>query len=1045
MIGKTTVVALCMIGLSAGLVLKPASGTVQPTDPNTFSLSKAIRDTDSIAVFPAPARTFPALLVKRSLTDTHSVPLHLRSLDMQVKVLGNLAVTTMDMIFYNDLDRQLDGEFCFPLGEGQRVSGFALETQGNMREGVVVEKAEGRQVFESVVRKGIDPGLLEWTQGNTFRARIFPIPSKGTKRIRISFDQELVSTSNSYVYFLPMQYKNKIDRFSLRAEVVKQTVKPENYGKGITTLEFEHIRDSWVAEKKISDFLASAPLAFDIPRVQSLDRIYTQVTSQGSDSSYFYAFIEPDKYMREKKLPARLCILWDVSGSGEMRDHVREKSILDGYLKKIKNVQVTLVPFSNEAEDAQRFAIAEGDCSALLKAIDSLHYDGGTQLGALNLKQYSCDEFLLFSDGISNFGKEELRLSDTPLSVVCAAQEADFSGLQYLARAGNGQFINALTATTEEAARLLSKQPYRFISASYDSTRISSLAPSLPSDFRRTFVLAGIMKGQENEISLHFGYGTEIMATEKVTLHTNPMDENNLIARAWAQKRISELDLRYTQNKTEITALGKKYGIVTQNTSLLVLDRFEDYVQYHILPPDEKMRKDYLARMAETEKDKRDRKQEHLEQVVKDFNIRLNWWNKNFNTDSLQKEREKKTAQLHEQYQIDGSRISREGVADSTRVVLNSSNMTAVSADYMSITPGVTNTNNGGTATYNWTASSLGSVSVSGVSAGTYAVNIPPSNIASRSHGKYESKGEITLNVWDPKAPYIEELKKITKEQAYAHYLLLRKQNKNTPSFFMDVADYFWKLNNPKTAVRILSNLAELKGEDQQALRVLAHRLEQKGELELAIATYRKVLAIRGEEPQSYRDLGLALAANKRDQEAVDMLCKVVNRSWDSRFPEIETLVAEEINDIASCSSAKLKLDSLDKRLLHAMPEDVRIVINWDSNDCDIDLWTTDPFKEKCMFNHPRTLAGGRISRDFTGGYGPEEFVVHKAIAGKYLIQVNYYGTRQQTLYGPATVQAELYTHYGMPDEVKKEITIRMKENKEVVDIGELVFRGSGQ
>jgi hypothetical protein len=34
-----------------------------------------------------------------------------------------------------------------------------------------------------------------------------------------------------------------------------------------------------------------------------------------------------------------------------------------------------------------------------------VEYDGGTQLGILDLQKYSCDEFLLFSDGISNFGE----------------------------------------------------------------------------------------------------------------------------------------------------------------------------------------------------------------------------------------------------------------------------------------------------------------------------------------------------------------------------------------------------------------------------------------------------------------------------------------------------------------------------------------------------------------------------------------------------------------------------------------------------------------
>ena len=31
------------------------------------------------------------------------------------------------------------------------------------------------------------------------------------------------------------------------------------------------------------------------------------------------------------------------------------------------------------------------------------------------------------------------------------------------------------------------------------------------------------------------------------------------------------------------------------------------------------------------------------------------------------------------------------------------------------------------------------------------------------------------------------------------------------------------------------------------------------------------------------------------------------------------------------------------------MPVDLRIVMNWNMNNTDIDLWVTDPNEEKCM------------------------------------------------------------------------------------------------
>ena len=81
-----------------------------------------------------------------------------------------------------------------------------------------------------------------------------------------------------------------------------------------------------------------------------------------------------------------------------------------------------------------------------------------------------------------------------------------------------------------------------------------------------------------------------------------------------------------------------------------------------------------------------------------------------------------------------------------------------------------------------------------------------------------------------------------------------------------------------------------------------------------------------------------------------------------------------------------------------------------------MDLWVTDPNGEKCFYRHRNTKIGGRISPDYTGGYGPEEFLLKRAQPGKYLVQVNYYGNRQQVIAGATTIQLEMTTDFGKPN-----------------------------
>ena len=82
--------------------------------------------------------------------------------------------------------------------------------EGKLRQAVVVEKEKGREVFEEVVRRGIDPGLAEITKGNVFRTRVYPIPANGTKRLAVTFEQELTDDGKGLRYLLPMAFTEKI-------------------------------------------------------------------------------------------------------------------------------------------------------------------------------------------------------------------------------------------------------------------------------------------------------------------------------------------------------------------------------------------------------------------------------------------------------------------------------------------------------------------------------------------------------------------------------------------------------------------------------------------------------------------------------------------------------------------------------------------------------------------------------------------------------------------------------------------------------------------
>jgi len=168
-----------------------------------------------------------------------------------------------------------------------------------------------------------------------------------------------------------------------------------------------------------------------------------------------------------------------------------------------------------------------------------------------------------------------------------------------------------------------------------------------------------------------------------------------------------------------------------------------------------------------------------------------------------------------------------------------------------------------------------------------------------------------------------------------------------------------------------------------------------------------------------------------------------VNNKWD-RFDEIEVIALMELNALwADCGRhfprEKFQFP-VDTRLKQLLDLDMRILLTWDADMTDMDVHVIEPSGEEANYSHNLTTIGGLVSHDFTQGYGPEEYCLRKAMNGTYKIEVNYYGSQSVQLTGPITVQAEVITHFGRPNEKRRSLTLRLTETKETLRIGEVEF-----
>ncbi|MDZ7289522.1 MAG: VIT and VWA domain-containing protein [candidate division KSB1 bacterium] len=131
--------------------------------------------------------------------------LELRQHRVNANIQEQIAVVTVEHEFYNPSSAIVEGTFLFPLPPNAQVSRFSMNVDGREMVGELLSSEEARRIYEDIVRKSLDPALLEIADYRTFRARIFPIPSHATRRLTLRYDAALPTDGKSVTFQYPMR------------------------------------------------------------------------------------------------------------------------------------------------------------------------------------------------------------------------------------------------------------------------------------------------------------------------------------------------------------------------------------------------------------------------------------------------------------------------------------------------------------------------------------------------------------------------------------------------------------------------------------------------------------------------------------------------------------------------------------------------------------------------------------------------------------------------------------------------------------------------
>ncbi|MGC4035964.1 MAG: VIT domain-containing protein [Chitinophagaceae bacterium] len=1039
------------------------------------------------------------------------LPIEIKSLSVDVSSDLFKASTILDIELFNPNNKILDGEYNFSLNDGQVVTGFALDINGHMREGVITDKQQGRVAYENTIRRRIDPGLLEMTTDNNYKVRVYPMPANGTRKIKIAIEELLTSKGDSLFYSLPLDIPYLVRQFSVAINY-KGTLAPVTEGSGILKKStFLFTDKNYLLQYKDKNVRLKTALAFYIP-LPGENKIAWQ---QHTDSSALFAVhTKPLVTPVAGKLYSSATVFWDVSSSSEKRNTKKDIEFLENFIRQNKLEHLTIVSFSNTINGSQAFH-GKSIMNAVRRFLQGQQFDGGTRIASIDCSEFDADAFLLFSDGMNNFGDRSIKLNGKPIYCINSSPVSNQAFLKEIATKSGGRYVDLFNSELSVAIAEFNKPQKKLLGlATKDNKDVSGM--KLPLDFTGWLTISGEVKRDAEALILKYGDNGRITNLDTIDFDSKTINVSI--------KDINVLSdyyrLRSMHNDETMKQFATAHKIVSKTTSFIVLDNLMDYIDYAIEPPAE-LQDEYKKMYDEVNRRKREKEEaeaneiiNNLEKSVSLFNERIKWWQKDEplldlkkvnqiysdgikgttkqNVDKTQNEDEKQkafndvfktnSAALNEVV-IVGYSVQRRRNLTGSVAVINSNELnysTSVAQALQGRVTGVSVVQNNSIAgdvarIYIRGANTLGAdreplYVLDGIPVDAQTIaSLSTTNIenilvykdiqASILYGSRAANGAIVITSKQPSrnisqqkndvvkykdlpdVDYVDELNEVDKDKLYERYLAMKDSLGKQPSFYFDAAQLLFEAGHKENALRVLSNLAELNAENHQLLRGMAYVLENWGMYDKAIEVYKQVLAIKEEEPQSYRDLALAYENNNQHQEAVNVLYNSLTKNWfqyENRYRGLKSMLLNEMNAIINRNKQNINLSKINAAIIRPLPVDLRIVVDWNKDETDIDLHVTEPNGETCYYSNRFTKSGGRLSEDFTQGYGPEEYEIKNAEKGKYSIKVNYYGDRYQKEQVPSFVKLTIYKNFGKPDQSVSTQTLIMDHQQGMVEIAEI-------
>ncbi len=555
--------------------------------------------------------------------DGKDVPLTVGYHKVTVEIRDQIARTTVEESFRNSTSSVLEGVFSFPLPADASISGFGMWIGDELVEADLVEKERAREIYEDILRRKKDPGLLEWEGGNLFKARVYPIPGNGEKRIRLRYTQVLPLEGEAYRYRYALRSEllrlNPLRELSIAVNVVSaaaiRDVSSPTHPVTLRKTDHEAVVEFGAQEYAPDrDF----EVAVTVGRGDGLSALAHR---RGDDGFFMLLLSPPDPatagWQRDlvpEGDPLDLVLVADTSGSMDPASRGAQAAFLSALLAQLsakdrfRLLACDVEPRFLLGEDA--LPASEENAARALAALDARFSLGWTDLDhafdAVLAKAGPTTHVVYVGDGIptardgnavATADRVRTKAKDSKATFHAVSTSASYEKvvLEGIAAmgAGGGSVRRGEESPAAAAKALLgevARPGLRNLKVEVQGIPTAKVYPE---------VLPNVPLGEQQVVLGRFLPGGDAKTASVVvtgTLAGKPVryassfavpaaeEGNSFLPRLWARRHLDALlaQGQDARTKEEVVAFSREYQIMTPYTSFLVLESDEDRARYGV-------------------------------------------------------------------------------------------------------------------------------------------------------------------------------------------------------------------------------------------------------------------------------------------------------------------------------------------------------------------------------------------------------------------------------------------------------------------------------